>query len=149
MAALPDTTMHALLAEYAPESGEAERSRLIELAEGSVGTALALAAEDGIALAALVDEALDAPVKPARAQAIADTVARPVEGVDKFETFFTLLRARLAARTRAAARAGGGAELAASVGLWQEFGRIEREVLGLNLDKRAAVIVALTQLHRS
>lgn len=149
MAALPAPDMQALLAEYAPQLGTSERARLVELAEGSIGNALALAAEDGIALAALVDEALDAPVKPARAQAIADTVARTVEGVDKFETFFSLLRARLAARTRQAARNGGGQQLAASVGLWQEFGRMEREVLLLNLDKRAAIVVALTQLHRS
>jgi DNA polymerase III subunit delta' len=148
MAALPEPDMQALLAEYAPQLGAAERARLVELAEGSIGNALALAAEDGIALAALVDEALDAPVKPARAQAIADTVARTIEGVDKFETFFALLRARLAARTRLAARNGGGQQLAGAVGLWQEFGRMEREVLGLNLDKRAAIIVALTQLHR-
>jgi DNA polymerase-3 subunit delta' len=140
--------MQVLLAEYAPQLGLSERARLVELAEGSIGNALALAAEDGIALAALVDEALDAPVKPARAQAIADTVARTVEGVDKFETFFALLRARLAARTRHSAKAGSGARnLAASVALWQEFGRMEREVLGLNLDKRAAIIVALTRLH--
>jgi DNA polymerase-3 subunit delta' len=148
MAALPAPDMAALLAEYAPELGQGARERLIELAEGSIGNALALAAEGGIALAALVDEALDAPVKPARAQAIADTVARTVEGVDKFETFFSLLRARLAARTRNAARAGEQ-NLAASVALWQEFGKMEREVLGLNLDKRAAIVVALTQLHRS
>ncbi len=129
------------------------RARLVELAEGSIGAALSLAAEDGVALAALVDEALDAPVKPARAQSIADTVARTVEGADKFEVFFALLRARLAARTRQSARsgigAGGARNLAASVALWQEFGRMEREVLLLNLDKRAAIIVALTQLHRS
>ena len=148
MAALPEADMQALLADYAPQLGHSERARLVELAEGSIGSALALAAEDGIALAALVDEALDAPVKPARAQSIADTVARTVEGVDKFETFFALLRARLAARTRAAARMGA-ANLAAAVSLWQEFGRMEREVLLLNLDKRAAIIVALTQLHRS
>ena len=149
MAALLDTNMQALLASYAPELGQAERTRLIELAEGSIGTALSLAAEGGIAIAALVDEALDAPVPPARAQAMADTIARTVEGVDKFETFFALLRTRLAARTRQAARAGGVPNLAGAVSLWQEFGRMEREVLGLNLDKRAAVIVALTQLHRS
>ena len=149
MAALPAPDMLALLAEYAPQLEGAERARLVELAEGSIGNALSLAAEDGIALAALVDEALDAPVKPARAQAIADTVARTVEGVDRFERFFALLRARLAARTREGARRGGGQNLAASVALWQEFGRMEREVLGLNLDKRAAIVVALTQLHRS
>lgn len=149
MAALPDADMQTLLADYAPELGRGERARLIELAEGSIGMALSLAAEGGIAIAALVDEALDAPVPPARAQAMADTIARTVEGVDKFETFFALLRARLAARTRQAARAGGALNLAGAVSLWQEFGRMEREVLGLNLDKRAAVIVALTQLHRS
>ncbi|WP_297489337.1 DNA polymerase III subunit delta' [Acidocella sp.] len=149
MAALPAPDMLALLAEYAPQLEGAERARLVELAEGSIGNALSLAAEEGIALAALVDEALDAPVKPARAQAIADTVARTVEGVDRFERFFALLRARLAARTREGARRGGGQNLAASVALWQEFGRMEREVLGLNLDKRAAIVVALTQLHRS
>jgi DNA polymerase III subunit delta' len=148
MAALTDANMHTLLAAYAPELGQAERARLVELAEGSIGAALSLAAEDGIALANLVDEALDTPVAPARAQAIADIVARTVEGVDKFEVFFALLRARLAARTRQAARAGGDARLAGSVALWQEVGRMEREVLGLNLDKRAAIIVALTQLHR-
>ena len=148
MAALPAADMLSLLADYAPQLGAAERARLVELAEGSIGNALALAAEDGIALAALVDEVLDAPVKPARAQSIADTVARTVEGTDKFETFFSLLRARLAARTRNAARRGEP-QLAASAGLWQEFGRMERDVLLLNLDKRAAIVVALTQLHRS
>jgi DNA polymerase-3 subunit delta' len=33
--------------------------------------------------------------------------------------------------------------------LWQELAKLEREVIGLNLDKRAAIVVALTQLHRS
>ncbi|MDE2240012.1 MAG: DNA polymerase III subunit delta' [Rhodospirillales bacterium] len=145
MSPLPDAAMRALLADYAPE---ADAARLIELAEGSIGNALNLAGGDGVAMAALVDEALNAPVKPARAQAIADNVARTVEGADKFELFFSLLRTRLAARTRAAARAGA-AHLSHNVTLWQEFGKLEREVLGLNLDKRAAIILALEQLHRS
>jgi DNA polymerase-3 subunit delta' len=149
MAPLPESEMHELLKDYGPELDFTARERLIELAEGSIGTALSLAAEGGIALAELVDEALEAPVAPARAQAIADTVSRTVDGADKFETFFSLLRGRLAARTRAAARAGQGGNLAAEVSLWQEFGKMEREVIGLNLDKRAAVVVALTQLHRS
>jgi DNA polymerase-3 subunit delta' len=149
LAPLPESDMEALLAGYAPDLGGPERARLVRLAEGSIGTALGLA-EDGIAVAGLVDEALAAPVSPARAQAIADNVARAVEGVDKFDTFMTLLRAGLAARTRAAARAGQPAgQLAGHVALWQEFAKLEHEVLGLNLDKRAAVIVALSQLHRT
>ncbi len=147
---LPDEIMGELLGAYAPELGADERARLVGFSEGSIGTALTLAGDGGVALAALVDEVLARPVDPARAQNIADSVARAVEGVDKFATFFTLLRAGLAAQTRAAARRGGGGEkLAGDVGLWQEFGKLEREVIGLNLDKRAAVIVALSQLHRS
>ena len=150
LAPLSAPDVAALLADDAPELDSAERSRLAGLAEGSIGTALSLAAEGGVAIAGLVEEVLKAPVSPARAQTIADTVARAVDGADKFATFMTLLRAGLAARTRAAARAGQpAAELAGHVALWQEFAKLESEVIGLNLDKRAAVIVALSQLHRT
>jgi DNA polymerase-3 subunit delta' len=150
LAHLPVSEVEALLADYAPDRDAQERARLARLAEGSIGTALSLAAEDGIAIAGLVDEVLKGPVSPARAQAIADLVTRAVEGVDKFATFMTLLRAGLAANTRAAARAGEpAAQLAGHVALWQEFAKLESEVIGLNLDKRAAVIVALSQLHRT
>lgn len=153
MSPLPDETMQALLTDYAPELNKAERARLIELSEGSIGNALNLADGDGMAMAGLVDEVLDGAVKPARAQAIADQVARAIEGADRFELFFALLRTRLAARTRAAARAGQNgvktAQLSHNVTLWQDFGKLEREVLGLNLDKRAAILVALEQLHKS
>jgi len=148
LASLGEQEVAALLADYAPELGAAERARLAGLAEGSIGAALALAASGGLALAGLVEEALGGPVPAERAQNIADTVARQVEGADKFETFFALLRTGLAAQTRAAARAGAEpARLAGQVALWQEFGKLEREVVGLNLDKRAAIIVALSQLH--
>lgn len=147
---LSEADVATLLADYAPELSAAERDRLVGLSEGSIGTALTLAAEGGVALAGLVDEALAAPVSPERAQNIADTVARAVEGVDKFATFLTLLRAAIAVRTRSAAKAGQPAgQLAGQVTLWQELGKLEREVVGLNLDKRAAIIVALSQLHRS
>jgi DNA polymerase-3 subunit delta' len=79
---------------------------------------------------------------PARAQAIADTLARSEDG---FSVFMDLLRAGLAKATRQAAR-GGAVSLAGQVSLWQELARMEREVINLNLDKRAAIIVALSQL---
>jgi DNA polymerase-3 subunit delta' len=148
MAHLLDDEMETLLQRYVPELPPAGRARLLRLAEGSIGTALNLAAEGGVGLAELVDEVLDAPVNPARAQAIAETVTRQVEGTDKFEVFFSLLRAGLAARVRGAAR-NGGVGLAARTEIWQDFGKMQREVLGLNLDKRAAIIVAISQLHGS
>jgi DNA polymerase-3 subunit delta' len=146
MGGLDDAEMRALLDRYAPDLSPGEAARFAALAEGSIGTALTMASEGGIVLADMVDEAMAAPVPAARAQTIADAVARASEGADKFEIFFALLRRALAAATRAAARSGA-TSLAGKVALWQELGRIEREVLTLNLDKRAAVIVALSQLH--
>jgi DNA polymerase-3 subunit delta' len=141
---LEDGEVARLLADYAPDLGEAERRRIARLSEGSIGTALTLAEENGIAIAALVDEALGGPVPAGRAQAIADAAARAEDG---FEIFFALLRSGLAAATRRAARLPSAANLARQVAVWHEFGKIEREVQNLNLDKRAAIIVALSQLH--
>jgi DNA polymerase III subunit delta' len=143
---LAGSDVESLLGIYAPELDGADRSKLARLSEGSIGTALTLAAEDGVAIAGLVDEALGAaaPLPPGRAQAIADILARSEDG---FTVFMDLLRAGLASATRKAARAGGGGgSLVGNVSLWQEFGRMEREVVGLNLDKRAAIVVALSQL---
>ena len=148
---LAEDEVASLLGIYAAELSLVDRGKLARLSEGSIGTALTLAEEGGVAIAGLVDEALQAqvPLPAGRAQAIADTVARSEDG---FSVFMDLLRAGLAAATRGEARAGGGAltgSLARSVSLWQEFGRMEREVVNLNLDKRAAIIVALSQLGAS
>jgi DNA polymerase-3 subunit delta' len=144
LAPLAEATVGELLEAYAPELTAAERRKIAGLSEGSIGTALALAAEDGVAIAGLVDEALSAgaPLPAARAQAIADSLARSEDG---FSVFMDLLRAGLATATRQAARKGQ-VRLAGQVSLWQEFGRLEREVVALNLDKRAAILVALSQL---
>ncbi len=145
MAPLSDAAMTLLLRHHHPDMPAAGHARLLALAEGSIGRALALAA-DPAGIAGFVEEALAAPVPPARAQAIADAVTRATDGADQFAAFMSLLRAGLAAATRAAARQNAP-NLAGKVAVWQEFGTLEREVIGLNLDKRAAVIVALETLH--
>ncbi len=141
---LANEAVSSLLGRYAPGLPAADRTRIAGLAEGSIGTALTLAEETGLAIAALVDEALSGPIPAQRAQAMADTAAKAEDG---FEMFMALLRAGLAAATRRDARQPSCKNLAAQVAVWQEFGKIEREVEILNLDKRAAVIVALNQLH--
>jgi DNA polymerase-3 subunit delta' len=146
LAALSETEVDRLLERYAPHLTPAARDRLVRLSEGSIGVALALAGSGGIAIADLVDEALAAPVTPGRAQSIAEIVTKAAEAGDHFDLFFGLLRRGIAATTRASARAGT-VSLAPRVTLWQELGRMEREVQTLNLDKRAAVITALSQLH--
>ena len=60
LAALSDPVMAELLSLYLPERSQDDRDRLITLAEGSIGRALAMADEDGIAVAALVDNLLAA-----------------------------------------------------------------------------------------
>jgi DNA polymerase-3 subunit delta' len=150
LAPLGDQDVMSLLATHAPELAAPDRRRIALLAEGSIGTALTLADETGIAISTLVDEALAGPIPAGRAQAMAELAAKAEGG---FEIFMALLRAGLAAATRRDARQPSnnrlGGNLARRVGVWQEFGKIEREVDILNLDKRAAVIVALNQLHGS
>ncbi|MCF3948625.1 DNA polymerase III subunit delta' [Acidiphilium sp. AL] len=141
--AILETMLAALLPEIAPE----RRTRLAALAEGSIGRSLALAESDGLALAGLVDEAMGGAVAPSRAAAIADAVARAEDG---FLTFTGLLRSALAAAVRAEARAGSPEpSLDARASLWQELGRIEAEVDGLNLDPRAAILTILHQIRVS
>ena len=145
LAPLSETEVKTLLGDYAPELGQAERERLAALSEGSIGAALALAAENGMEIAGMVDEALHGvrPLSPGRAQAIADSLNRSEDG---FALFMNLLRAGLARAARQNAREGAEtARLAERVRLWQELGHLEREVEHLNLDKRAAVLVALSQ----
>lgn len=142
---LADAEVQTLLGAQAPELSGLDAKRVARLSEGSIGRALALAEENGVAIAGLVDEALSGALAPARAQAVADTLARSEDG---YEVFMSLLRSGLATATRAAARAGQ-VGLGRRIGLWEEFGKLERDVQNLNLDKRAAIIVALNQLHGS
>jgi DNA polymerase-3 subunit delta' len=145
LAPLANDEVEGLLRAQAPELSRADAARIARLSEGSIGRALTLAEENGVAIAGLVDEVLAGAVAPARAQAVADTLARSEDG---YEVFMSLLRSGLAAGTRAAARRNQ-AGLSRRVGLWEEFGKLERDVQNLNLDKRAAIIVALNQLHGS
>ena len=98
--------MERLLAAYLPDLAADERGRLVTVAEGSPGRALLLAEDEGLAIAGLVDEVLAAlpGLKPARAYAVADTLAR---GETAFSNFMDLLRAGIAAAVRE--RCAGGA----------------------------------------
>ncbi len=142
---LPDQTVDELLGIYAPETSEVDRRRIAEIAEGSIGRALALAGEGGVAMAGLVDLALDisTPLPAAKAQAMADQVAGIENG---FAQFFSLLRSALSTRTRQDAR-HNKAGLTPRVTLWQELGRIAAETEGLNLDPRTAILVALNLIR--
>jgi DNA polymerase-3 subunit delta' len=146
--------MRTLLARYLPEMAEAERERLAELAEGSPGRALELAAAEGVALAGLVEQVLaELPRMPlARAHAVADALGRSETA---FATFMDLLRHALGSAVGEAARgsaSGSAARLAAMRPLaawgevWHALGCIEDETERFHLDKRQAVVEGLRLL---
>lgn len=151
---LSDAVMAELLAHYLPDTPEAERARLITLAEGSMGRALLLAQEEGIALAALADEVLRAlpDLSPTLGHEIADRLGRSDTA---FTTFMDLLRAALSASVRDAAR--GRAEpdeariaalrpLAAWGDVWHALTGLQDETEEFALDKRQAILAALAML---
>ena len=92
LAPLPDAAMGTLLTAYLPELDADARARLTTLAEGSPGRALLLAEEQGLAIAAMVDQVLAAlpDLSPARGYEVADALGRSETG---FSTFMDLLRA--------------------------------------------------------
>ncbi len=142
--ALPPEPMRAALAHLLPDEDDAARARLATMAAGAPGRAVALAGEGAVALAAIADEALAAPVRVPRMHALADAVLR---GEGGFATFMTLLQAGLADRVRAAARNQSPAPLAGQCEVWHALGRLQGETERLNLDQKTAVIAGLELLH--
>ena len=164
LATLDDPTLQGLMARALPDMPPSERRRLAQLAHGSPGRALALAAEDGGKIAGLVDDVLAAlpDLQAGRGHDIADAIARSETG---YTTFMELLRSALAESVRNAARAPdraadraadpGGARLStlrpldAWVDVWQGLTRLQAETERFNLDKRQALIQGLALLRGS
>ncbi len=151
---LAEPDMAAALAVYLPDMPSGDRDRLAGIAAGSPGRALLLAQERGLQLASLADEVLTAVpgLAPLRASEIADALGGRTE--DTFNPFMTLLRERLAAIVRRAAR--GAPErltqlrpLADWAELWQSLTRLQDETERLNLDRRQALLSCLTQINGS
>lgn len=150
LAPLAEADVLALLAAFRPDADPSARARAAELAGGSVGRALALldddiaawlpAAEDPIAALASLDTA--------RAHALAETFARP-GAEDSLALFFDLVRAGLVARARRLVREGGrgeGPSLEACARLWENLGEVSRLTAGLALDRKQAVLTALSAM---
>ncbi len=154
LAPLDDEAMGRLLATYLPEMPSDERDRLVTLAEGSPGRALLLAEEQGLALAALVDEVLAASpnLKMSRAYELADTITR---GEGAFSTFMDLLRAAITSAVRDAVRGRADPDQMRLVALrpldawgevWDALTRLQDETERFNLDKRQAIVAGLGML---
>jgi DNA polymerase-3 subunit delta' len=160
LAPLPPEDLDPLLARLLPALGAAERATLGRIAEGSAGQAVKLAEGEGLALQALVEEALAglAPGNRRRWHAMADSIAAKRDG-SSFVTFMALLRQAISAAVRQAAREGAGGQgapewlagrpLAEWSTLWDRLGRLAAETDALSLDRKQAVLTGLLWLSRS
>ncbi|HVZ08300.1 DNA polymerase III subunit delta' [Rhodopila sp.] len=151
---VPDAAMHLLLADYLPDLSEAERGRLVTIAEGCPGHALRLAGEEGLTIAALVDRLLgELPaVSPLRGYEIADVLGRSETG---FSTFMDLVRAGIAAAVRDSVRGQADPEQERLVALrpldawgelWHGLTRLQDETERFALDKRQAIVTSVGML---
>ena len=144
-----------LLDVFLPELDAAERGRLAAISEGSPGRAVQFAAEQGLAMAGLVQELLRGLPKlaPGRAVEVADRVAR-TEGA--YAAFMDLLLEGIGDAVRAAARGQAATEAHRFVAarplvewaeLWHALGRLRDETERFNLDKRHAIVSGLAALN--
>jgi DNA polymerase-3 subunit delta' len=151
---LADDVMTKLLGVYLPELIRDDRDRLVTLAEGSIGRALSMADEDGIAVAALVDNLLAAlpGLPPSRGYDVADALARNENG---FRLFTDQLITGIAALVRDTVRGRADPEqmrLAALLPLeawgevWQGLLRLRDETERFALDKRQALVSCVGML---
>ena len=154
LSALSDTVMRELLALYLPERSQDDRDRLITLGEGSIGRALAMADEDGIAVAAMVDNLLAAlPNVPlSRGHEVADALGRSDTG---FHLFTDQLIAGIGALVRDTVRGRADPEQQRLAGLlpleawgelWQGLLRLQDETERFALDKRQALVSCVGML---
>ena len=155
MGALGPSDMDAILATCLPALGAEDRAALALVSGGSPGRALALAEDQGIAIAALVADVLRAaPNLPVvRAYEVADKLARNDAG---FAIFMNLLREAISSAIRNVVRGDGDAAqrrlaslrpLAGWGDLWHALTRLQDDTERFNLDKRHAIVSGLDMLN--
>jgi DNA polymerase-3 subunit delta' len=137
---LADADVDSELARRLPDVSSDERAALVKLACGSIGAALALASDDGIALAGEAERLIDRAGTPdfAATFSLAEKIARMDDGLDAFGAF--LLQA-LSDRVRLRARRGEGG-LRRWVDLSEKLSASFARSDGLNLDPRQTILSA-------
>ena len=149
LAPLPPPAMQRVLTTHAPDLPADDLARLLPLAAGAPGRALALLDAGALPLANLVASVLTAPPAAAARARLVETVLRQENG---FDQFLDLLGQSLATALGAAARGHPhpiGASLLARrrldawVEVWHAVGRLHAVTLRSHLDRRQALTDAL------
>ena len=137
---LSDRDLAKELNHRLPGLSASERETLIRISGGSIGVALALAEDDGLALAEEADRLVDRATSPDSGAtiALADKLSRINEGTDRFGQF---LVETLVNRIRARAMEGG-AGLDRWVDLLEKLNRSFLRTGALHLDPRQTILSA-------
>ncbi len=147
---LSDAAVETLLGRYLPELGLPERAEAARLGAGSIGRAIALAAGNGPAMAAIVGRIMAQAPQGAAALTLADSVARDEES---FSLFMDLLRQAVSDRVRQGARALPASHQAGIAArrsiegwgrVWQALTQLQDETERFALDRRQAVLAGLS-----
>lgn len=126
--------------ERLPDLGAVERETLVRISGGSIGAALALAGDDGLALAEEAERLVDRAASPdiAATLALADKLSRISEGTDRFGQFLIeALTNRIHARATE-----GGAGLDRWTDLLEKLNRSFLRTSALHLDPRQTILSA-------
>jgi DNA polymerase-3 subunit delta' len=137
---LNDAELTKELSARLPDLGAGERETLIRISGGSLGAALALAEDDGLALAQDADRLVGRAPSPdmGATLALADKLSRINDGADRFGQF--LIEA-LTNRIRARAMQGG-AGLDRWTALLERLNRSFLRTSALHLDPRQTILSA-------
>jgi DNA polymerase-3 subunit delta' len=129
----------AALREYLPDATDHDLQELAKLAGGSIGAALALAGEDGLALAKEANTLIENAASPdvPALLALADKVARIGDGL---ETFGSFLVQALADRIRARAAAASALQLQRWTEAWEQIGANFARADALHLEPRQTIL---------
>lgn len=143
---LADADVESELGRRLPDVSRDNRAALVRLAAGSIGAALELASEDGLALAGEAERLIDRAGKPdvVATLSLAEKIARTDDGLSTFGGF--LLQA-LSDRVRARARRGER-DLRRWVELSEKLSAHFARSDGLNLDARQTILSASRALGR-
>lgn len=137
---LTDAQLEKELAARLPDLGASERATLVKASGGSIGAALTLAEDDGLALAGEAERLIDRASSPdlAATLALADKLSRITDGTDRFGTF---LVEALTNRIRHRAMEGG-AGLDRWTALLEKLNRSFLRTGALHLDPRQTILSA-------
>lgn len=164
---LGDDTLAALLTRHKPDLAPADRAALLGIADGSIGRALRLADEGGVALyremVGLLSRLPDLDI--GAAHAFGDKLAR-ANAVATYNLFTELLRWWLARMVRSGAAGRGENEIVPGeanlmrrlgatrsldqwVEVWEKIAHLFTRAASVNLDRKQTVLSALLTLQAS